>query len=138
MIYVEAKITLFSISAVGGSFIESGLRTTLKICSNGYICKITTLNNSAIFFNVETVVDIDILYGEADLINIARNCEFELVSGKIIGKGVITKIKHIIIEKETLVSLNDLKLSKEIVKYAELLQVAEIEDGVYKYLNGNE
>jgi len=135
MIHADAKIILYSKFAVGGNAIMSGLRTTVKIGSNGYICKIKTANDDDIPLDIETNVEIEILYGEAELLVIADNCKFELVSGSTIGEGEISRIKNIIIEKETIELLDNFTLSMKILDCAQKFREVVIEDAVYEFLN---
>ena len=135
MINVDAKIVLYSSLAIGSNSIISGFRTTMKIGSNGYICKIKTTSDEDILLDVETNVEIEILYGEAELLAIVENCKFELVSGSTIGEGEISRIKNIFIEKETIQLLDNFSLSMEILSCAEKLQGVVIEDAVYELLN---
>jgi hypothetical protein len=138
MIIVEAKVIIYSKYVVGGTSLMSGFRTTMKICDKGYISQLITYQGKDLPLDVETTVEIKILYGEIDVRGIKENVQFEFVAGKIVGKGCITKVKEIYVEKDALESLSDKKLSKEIIEYAKQLDNAIIFDDAYDLISIND
>ena len=135
MIVVEAKVTINSQYAMNSKTLMSGLRTTMKIANYGYICQLFVLSGKLITLDVDNLLEIKILYGETNIELFQENVEFEFVSGKQrIGKGYITKVKEIYVEKDALESLQDKKLAKEIILHAEKMKNALIYDDAYEVL----
>ncbi len=97
-----------------------------------------TYHGEPIPLDIETTVEIKIVYGELDLKCIKENVQFDFIAGKIVGKGYITKVKEIYVEKDALESLYDEELSKEIIEYAEQLDNAIIFDDAYGLINKND
>lgn len=135
MIIVEANVIIYSKYVVGGTSLQSGFRTTMKICDKGYISQLITYQGKPIPLDIETTVEIKILYGEIDVKGIKENVQFDFIAGKIVGNGYITKVKEIYVEKDALESLCDKELSKEIIEYAEQLDNAIIFDDAYELIN---
>ena len=77
--------------------------------------------------------EVEILYGEIELMNLLIGNEFDFVSGTVIGKGKLIDIKKIHVECDAMMNVS-VDEAKRIVKYAETMDNAEVDNNVYNYL----
>ncbi|MGB8452674.1 MAG: hypothetical protein WCD89_10100 [Anaerocolumna sp.] len=133
MLIFEANVILYS-KYVSGPSIMSGVRCSLNIDGNDHICQIETVDGEDIPLDTGTCVKITTISGEISLLSLVNNAEFILLRGKEIGKGYITRVKEVYLEKKYLEIITDKSLLKKIIDYAENMPNAIVYEDVYELL----
>jgi len=133
MLIFEANVILYS-KYVSGPSIMSGVRCSLNIDGNDHICQIETVDGEDIPLDTVTCVKITTISGEISLLSLVNNAEFILLRGKEIGKGYITRVKEVYLEKKYLEIITDKSLLKKIIDYAENMPNAIVYEDVYELL----
>ena len=133
MLIFEANVILYS-KYVSGPSIMSGVRCSLNIDGNDHICQIETVDGEDIPLDTVTCVKITTISGEISLLSLVNNAEFILLRGKEIGKGYITRVKEVYLEKKYLEIITDKSLLKKIIDYAENMPNARVYEDVYELL----
>lgn len=134
MINIKSIIKLSKDIAPQLNSIKSGFRITMKLDQYGYVSQLLSFNNADIPIGIETEIEMNVLLGEMEIEKFKKTASFELVSGRVLGTGYITKINKIILEKNDMLCINDINRCKEILLYAEQLENAIIFDDVYEWL----
>lgn len=133
MLIFEANVILYS-KYVSGPSIKSGVRCSLNIDGNDHICQIETVDGKDIPLDTGTCVKITTISGEISLLSLVNNADFILLRGKEIGKGHITRIKEVYLEKKYLEIITDKALLKKIIDYAKNMPNAIVYEDVYELL----
>lgn len=133
MLIFEANVILYS-KHVSGPSIMSGVRCSLNIDGNDHICQIETVDGEDIPLDTGTCVKITTISGEISLLSLVNNAEFILLRGKEIGKGYITRVNEVYLEKKYLEIITDKSLLKKIIDYAENMPNAIVYEDVYELL----